>query len=141
MKDLERLVAFFESLTPDSARHIGAFYAEDAYFKDPFNEVRGIAGITRVFEHMFVQVHEPRFKVTERFRAESGAFLAWDFTFRSKPGAELITVRGASHLRFDEWGKVAYHCDYWDVAGELYEQVPILGALLRMLRRRLSATR
>jgi steroid delta-isomerase len=141
VKDLERLVAFFESLTPDSARYIGAFYAEDAYFRDPFNEVRGIAGITRVFEHMFVQVHEPRFKVTERFRAEGGAFLAWDFTFRSRPGAELMTVKGASHLRFDESGKVSYHCDYWDAAGELYEKVPVLGALLRFVRRRLSAAR
>ena len=141
MKDLERLVAFFESLTPGSARDIGTFYAEDAYFRDPFNEVRGIAGITRIFEHMFAQVHEPRFRITDRLRAEGGAFLAWDFTFRFKPGAALVTVRGASHLRFDESGKVSYHCDYWDVAGELYEKVPVLGALLRLLRRRLSATR
>ncbi|MCX7159427.1 MAG: nuclear transport factor 2 family protein, partial [Proteobacteria bacterium] len=61
MKDLERLAAYFESLTPESVQHIGEYYAADAYFKDPFNEGRGIAGITRVFEHMFVQVHEPRF--------------------------------------------------------------------------------
>lgn len=141
MKDLERLVAYFESLTPGSLRHIGEHYAEDAYFKDPFNEVRGITGITRIFEHMFVQVHEPRFKVTDRFRAGGSAFLAWNFTFRSKPGAQVTTVCGSSHLRFDETGKVSYHRDYWDVAGELYEQVPVLGALLRVLRRRLSATR
>ena len=141
MKDLERLVAYFESLTADSLRHIGEHYAEGAYFKDPFNEVRGIPGITRIFEHMFVQVHEPRFKVTDRFRAGGSAFLAWDFTFRPKPGARVITVRGSSHLRFDETGKVCFHRDYWDVAGELYEQLPVLGALLRMLRRRLSATR
>jgi len=141
MKDLERLVAFFESLTPESARHIGALYAEDAYFRDPFNEVRGVAGITRIFEHMFVQVCEPRFKVTERFRSENGAFLTWDFTFRSRPGAPQATVRGASHLKFDDWGKVSSHCDYWDAAGELYEKVPVLGALLRFVRRRLSAAR
>ena len=141
MKDLERLATYFESLTPESVQHIGEYYAADAYFKDPFNEVRGIAGITRVFEHMFVQVHEPRFKVTDRFRAGGSAFLAWDFTFRPKPGARVITVRGSSHLRFDETGKVCFHRDYWDVAGELYEQVPVLGALLRMLRRRLSARR
>ncbi|NBW85734.1 MAG: hypothetical protein EBR23_02620, partial [Planctomycetia bacterium] len=60
MEELERLVDYFESLTPQSVRQLGECYAEDAYFKDPFNEVRGLGGIKQVFEHMFVQVHEPR---------------------------------------------------------------------------------
>jgi len=141
MTDLDRLVAYFESLTPESAQHIGAFYAGDAYFRDPFNEVRGAEEIGRIFAHMFEQVAEPRFRVTDRLRAENGALLTWDFTFRFKPGAPLVTVRGASHLRFNAAGTVAYHCDYWDPAGELYEKAPVLGVLMRLLRRRLSAAR
>jgi hypothetical protein len=138
--ELERLVGFFESLTPESALRLGEFYADNAYFRDPFNEVRGTQGIARIFHHMFEQVAEPRFRVTDRVSAANGAFLTWDFTFRFKPDAPLVTVRGASHLRFDAAGKVAYHCDYWDPAGELYEKLPVLGALMRLLRRRLSAT-
>ena len=140
MKDLDSLVAFFESLTPESTQHIGAFYAGDAYFRDPFNEVRGAPAVTRIFAHMFEQVAEPRFRVTDRVQADNGALLTWNFTFRFKDAAPLVTVRGASHLRFDSAGKVAYHCDYWDPAGELYEKAPVLGALMRLLRRRLSAT-
>jgi hypothetical protein len=32
-----------------------------------------------------------------------------------------------------------YHRDYWDVAEELYEKVPVLGGLLRTIKRRLRA--
>lgn len=136
---LERLVDFFETITPESAQRIAELYAPDAWFKDPFNEVRGTQGIERIFRHMFGQVAEPRFRVTDRVCAENGALLTWDFTFRFKPGAPVVTVHGASHLRFDAAGRVAYHCDYWDAAGELYEKLPVLGALMRLLRRRLSA--
>ena len=139
MSDLDRLVAWFEALTPQSVGEIDSHYASDAYFRDPFNEVRGVVRIRRVFEHMFEQVDEPRFEVTERIAAEGAAFLAWDFTFRFRPDGEPVTVRGATHVRFDGEGKVAYHCDYWDPAGELYEKVPVLGSLMRLARRRLSA--
>ncbi|MEO8204188.1 MAG: nuclear transport factor 2 family protein [Betaproteobacteria bacterium] len=139
MKDLDRLVAFYENLSPEGVRHIGAFYAADAYFKDPFNEVRGVDKVQHVFAHMFKQVAEPRFRITERVNAANGAVLMWDFTFRFSSGGEMQTIRGASHLRFDEHGKVGYHCDYWDAAGELYAKVPLLGGLMRLARRRLSA--
>ena len=141
MSDVERLVAFFESMTPGSVSEIDAHYANEAYFKDPFNEVRGIESVRRVFAHMFDQVAEPRFKVTERIVAGNGAFLTWDFTFRFRPGGASVTVHGASHLRFDADGKIAYHYDYWDAAGELYAKVPVLGALMRLAGRRLSAGR
>jgi steroid Delta-isomerase len=31
---------------------------------------------------------------------------------------------------------VKYHRDYWDAAGELYEQLPWVGALMRFLKKR-----
>lgn len=63
---LDALIAFYESLSPDSVAHFADYYAEDAFFKDPFNEVRGLAPFQRIFRHMFMQVTEPRFAVVER---------------------------------------------------------------------------
>jgi len=63
--------------------------------------------------------------------------LTWDFNFRTGGRARL--VRGVSHLRLASDGRIAWHRDYWDAAGELYETVPVLGAVMRFLRRRLAA--
>ena len=42
---LDALIDFYENLSPDSVARFAEHYAEDAYFKDPFNEVRGLAPI------------------------------------------------------------------------------------------------
>jgi hypothetical protein len=59
-------------------------YAPDAWFKDPFNEVRGVRDISRIFAHMFEQVDAPRFVVTEALVQGSSVMLTWDFNFSFK---------------------------------------------------------
>lgn len=137
---LARLRGFFESISPANVHELGTFYAEDAYFKDPFNEVRGVAAIERIFRHMFTQVDAPRFVVHDVVAQGTQAFITWDFRFRMKrfsPAEQVI--RGASHLRFDAAGKVVFHRDYWDAAEELYAKLPLLGGLMRFLRRRAAS--
>ena len=138
MSDVARIVEYFESLTPDAVARLSEHYAANAWFKDPFNEVTGLEAIRRVFAHMYRQVEEPRFRVTDRVIDDNGALLVWDFSFRL--GRRAIVVRGATHLRFNGRGKVAYHRDYWDTAEELYSKLPLLGTLTRLLRRRLAAS-
>jgi ketosteroid isomerase-like protein len=137
---IERVREFFESITPGSAARIDAIYADDAWFKDPFNEVRGAAAISRIFTHMFAQVQSPRFVVREVVAQGDEAFLTWDFLFRApRLGGGEQCIHGASHLKFDAAGRIAYHRDYWDAAEELYEKLPGLGALMRWLKRRAAA--
>jgi len=138
VSDVARIVEYFESLTPDAVARLSEHYAANAWFKDPFNEVTGLEAIRRVFAHMYRQVEEPRFRVTDRVIADNGALLVWDFSFRL--GRRAIVVRGATHLRFNGRGKVTHHRDYWDTAEELYGKLPLLGTLTRLLRRRLAAS-
>ena len=134
-----RAVGFYEALTPETLSQVASVYADDARFIDPFNDVRGHAGIRGVFEHMFAALDAPRFDVTESVTEGDQGFLLWNFHFRRQGRSDAMSIHGASHLRFAADGRIAWHRDYWDPARELYEGLPILGALLRWLRRRLSA--
>ena len=132
-----RVKQFFETLSPADVARLGDIYAPQAYFKDPFNEVQGSVAIARIFEHMFVQVQAPSFIVREAVAQGDDAFLTWDFVFRSgRLGRGEQVIRGASHLKFDADGRVKYHRDYWDAAEELYEKIPLLGGLMRFVKRR-----
>lgn len=128
------LITLYEGLSPATLDALAARYASTCGFKDPFNEVRGRAAVRRIFEHMFETVKEPRFVVTSALVEGDQCFLGWNFH------AGDLVIRGASHLRFDAAGLVAEHRDYWDAAEELYEKLPVLGALMRLLKRRLRAT-
>jgi steroid Delta-isomerase len=137
----EALIKFYESLTPDAVARFGEFYADDAWFKDPFNEVRGLPAIERIFRHMFTQVGEPRFVVTDTVADAGGAMLVWEFSYRVRlwGKGETQLMRGVSHLKFNAAGKVCQHRDYWDTGEELYMKLPLMGGLWRGLRRMLAA--
>ncbi len=135
---LERIVAFYQQLTPERLAEIDQLYASSAHFKDPFNEVDGTLAIRAIFEHMFESLHEPRFIVTGQVAQGKQAFLTWEFLFRFQrfDTTSLQTVHGTSHLVFNEQGQIVLHRDYWDVAEELYEKLPVLGGLMRWLKQR-----
>ncbi|MGQ3003323.1 MAG: nuclear transport factor 2 family protein [Hydrogenophaga sp.] len=135
---IDHLCDWFESLSPGSLARLGEFYTPDARFKDPFNEVQGIPAITRVFEHMFDSLTAPRFIVTGRLVDGAQCFLVWEFRFRFQR-FDTVTeqvVRGGSHLRLAPDGRVSDHRDYWDAAEELYEKLPVLGGLMRWLKKK-----
>ena len=134
---VDELVAFYEKLQRADVARLKDLYAADTFFKDPFNEVKSVAEMERIFEHMFEALEQPHFIVTGRVAQGSECFLIWDFRFRFKRFDRLTwqTVRGTSHLRFGDAGKVVFHRDYWDAAEELYEKLPGLGALMRWLKR------
>lgn len=135
-----RLVDLFEALSPGDVVRLPRYYAADARFKDPFNEVQGAAAIQRVFAHMFEALDSPRFVVREILLQGDQCFLTWDFLFRMRRFARgEQVVRGATHLRFDAHGLVSLHRDYWDAAEELYEKLPGLGTLMRWLKQRANA--
>lgn len=134
---VRRLATWFNQLEPAALAQLEGYYAADARFKDPFNDVTGPEAIRQVFEHMYRTLEQPHFVVTGAVCQGDEAFLTWDFRFRFKrfnPALEQ-TVRGTTHLRFDAAGLVVWHRDYWDVAEELYEKIPGLGGVMRWLKR------
>jgi steroid delta-isomerase len=138
--DLKPFVAFFEQLRPEDLPQLSRFYAADTRFKDPFNEVVGVEAVASIFRHMFDSLDEPRFVVRDVIAQGEQAFLAWDFLFRMRRfdrGGQCI--RGASHLRFGPDGLITEHRDYWDAAEELYEKLPLVGGLMRWLKRRAAS--
>ncbi len=139
MRDaVARIEAFFSALAPGDVAHMGELYTADATFKDPFNEVRGLAEVQRIFSHMYVALDNPRFEITQRVVDGNQCFLVWEFRFgfRNFHKGVAQVVHGGSHLVLAPDGRIQAHRDYWDAAEELYEKLPLVGGLMRWLKRR-----
>ena len=143
LKDqVNSLIVFFENITKSNLLELKNFYALDAGFKDPFNDVKGIQSI----ENMFESLRDPRFKVQEVASEGVHTFITWEFYFAldQMPSKGGMTIKGASHLIWayeadvGAW-RISNHRDYWDAAEEVYEKIPLLGALLRWVKKRASA--
>jgi hypothetical protein len=90
---------------------------------------------------MFVTLTHPHFVVTGQVVQGRQCFLTWEFRFRFKNFKQSTgqTILGASHLLLSERGLVILHRDYWDAAEELYEKLPLVGSLMRWLKRRANS--
>jgi steroid delta-isomerase len=133
---VDALVRYFETLTPQSVAELPRYYAADCRFRDPFNDVRGLPALAAIFDHMFERLDAPRFIVRERVVDAPRLLLTWDFEFRFRGWRPQLMqhIHGSSLITFDGAGLVAVHRDYWDAAEELYEKLPLLGTLLRLLK-------
>lgn len=135
---VDRIVDAFQTLTPARVERLDTIYAPDARFKDPFNDVQGLAEIQRIFRHMYANLENPRFLITGRIVQDTQCFLTWEFRFafrRFKQGRTQCIV-GGSHLVLNDEARITLHRDYWDAAEELYEKLPLVGSLMRWMKRR-----
>ena len=134
---VQHYIDAFEGLTPETLATLENCFEERAHFVDPFNDVRGRTAIRRVFEHMFNSCDNPRFAVDECVGADKLYYLRWKFEFGA--AGRRRSVLGTSRVAFADDGRVREHHDFWDPASQLYEHLPLIGRLFRVLRRRLGA--
>ena len=136
-----RLARYFESINPQSVVDVSDYYAASARFKDPFNDVTGIAAIQQIFAHMFQALEKPHFVVTTQVVQGLQCFMTWEFRFGFKnfKKGEKQVILGTTHLVFSDSGLVTLHRDYWDAAEELYEKLPLVGGLMRWLKARANS--
>jgi hypothetical protein len=139
---LQRYVDYYEALSPDTVEELRNIATSDMYFKDPFNEVRNVEHVIRIMKHMYETSDTPRFKVLDSVLSGQTAYLKWDFYFQAKSlnkGKEIKVV-GMSELLINEAGLIASHVDYWDAAEQLYEYVPVLGGIIRLVKKNLKVS-
>ncbi len=132
MNKLDDLLHWYSTLTADKVEDCHLFYETQARFKDPFNDVHGIAAIEKIFIHMFQSTDNPRFIIAEKIIQDQQAFVTWTFKFSLK--GKDYSIVGGSHLKFNAQGLVLEHRDYWDAAEELLQHLPIVGKPIQWLR-------
>ncbi|MBL8698756.1 MAG: nuclear transport factor 2 family protein [Alphaproteobacteria bacterium] len=128
---------FYETLSPATLPGIAALLAPNARFKDPFNDVRGADRIVRLLATMY-EHGTPRFEVIDQAVSERAGYLLWRYTSDPGGGRAPWVIDGMTELRFDADGRVLEHVDHWDAAGQFYEKLPVVGWLIRRIKRRLQ---
>lgn len=134
----EKITDFFENLREDTTvDDFKTIYDVQVTFKDPFNEVKGIDAVHSIFAHMYRNLDAPKFIITEYVEQSDIAYVKWKFhfSFKHESGEEMF--EGVSRLVINDEGRVIEHIDYWDAAEHMYEKIPVIGWLLRMIKRKI----
>lgn len=131
---LDAYCTFFENLTPQRLDDLSSVVSDDVHFKDPFNDITGIAKLTRLFAHMFETAENPRFTVTDRARGEGGDYyIRWTFSAKVKAMGGDWAFDGLSRIRINGDGRIYDHVDYWDSGEHVFRRLPLIGRLLNAI--------
>jgi len=138
---LQRFADFFGDFAPGRvARTLEATYAPDVYFNDNLKAIHGAKELGKYLDESAAGVEDCRVTIEDTTRNRDGEYLVrWRMLIRFRKfakGRDTWTV-GITHLRFAADGRVAYHQDYWDSALGVYQHIPLLGAAIRAIRRRI----
>lgn len=135
-----RYAEFYETLIKETPKEeYLLFFDEHSYFEDPFQKVHGIEAIHKIFTDMYEKLYEPKFIVDEVISSDNVAYIRWDFEYALSEKGSQEFFTGVSRVIFSEDEKVLSHIDYWDAASHVYEKIPLLGGLLRLIKRKLHA--
>lgn len=131
---------FLETLSPTAIERLDRLAAADIHYHDPFVDARGLVQVKAVFARLFQEVDAPRFTITHCACDGDTCFLRWHFTCRPKTirKGHPWVVDGITELRFDPQGRVVDHVEHWDAGEQVYERIPVVRALIRWLKRRVS---
>ena len=140
MNALQRFKETYSRLKLENLHLLDMIYAEKIHFVDPAHTLNGLDMLKSYFRELYRNVGSIEFDFIDQLTEGSRATLEWKMKFTHPRLAknQVITVGGCSWIEFDAEGKAVHHRDYFDLGAMLYEQLPLLGGIVRSIKRRLG---
>lgn len=139
-KVLESFKQVYEGLTKENLSTLHSVYSPQIEFQDPLHRVQGYAAFEAYFAALYANLESCRFVIKDLFYQDNQACVTWTMTFvhpRLNSG-KAVTVEGASHLQFNQQA-IEKHRDYADLGQMIYEHIPLLGQVIRTVKKRAVA--
>jgi hypothetical protein len=116
--------------------HILPYYDNNIYFRDTIQGIRGIEEFTAMTERLTKRSKDLKMKIVNALMEENIIFLEWEMTlsFKKYPSSILY---GSSRLTLNEEGKIKEQRDYYDLWGDIFDNIPRFGKMYRRFMKRI----
>lgn len=116
---------------------LDATYHQDITFIDPMHKVEGLDNLQDYFIGLYENLSHCDFAIINIISSDNEAALYWEMSFRHKSlnQGHTVTVLGNSFIKHKE-GKIIYQQDYFDLGAMLYEQLPVVGKVIKWFKKR-----
>jgi limonene-1,2-epoxide hydrolase len=110
--------------------HILPYYDDEIYFRDTIQEIRGIVPFKAMTERLTERSKDLDMKLVRTVQHENDIFLEWEMTisYKKYPGS---VVYGFSRLTINDNGKIAEQRDYYDLWGDIFDNIPFFAKRYR----------
>jgi ketosteroid isomerase-like protein len=137
--EIGSVVDLYHKLDKHNLHLLTEVYHPDVVFEDSAHRLEGRRALCEYFQALYSNVIRCEFVIHEQQQVGDSGFITWTMKLlhpKLKSGKPIL-VNGASHLKFSQ-GQVVYHRDYFDLGEMVYENLPLLGALVKTVKQRLG---
>ena len=115
--------------------HILPYYDADIYFRDSIQEIRGIEDFKAMTERLTKRSKDLKMNIVRAEMWDKTIFIEWEMTisFKKNPSSVLY---GSSRLTLNEKGKIIEQRDYYDLWGDIFDNIPRFGKIYRKFIKR-----
>ena len=133
---LTKFKNYFAKMDFDNDSILDDIYSKNVVFKDPIHEINGIEHLSKYFKKLNDNLIEGSFQFLDESTIGNKTFISWEMNLRLKKPNKNVKASGISVLTIEE--KIVSQRDYFD-AGELfYENIPVLGGIIRFLKKKIA---
>jgi len=110
--------------------HILPYYDEDIYFRDSIQKIHGKKEFTAMTERLIQRSGSLKMEIKNTARNENVIFLEWIMTlsFKKYPNSSIY---GSSRVTLNDAGKIIEQRDYYDLWGDIFDNIPRFAPLYR----------
>ncbi len=132
-------IELYSGLNKSNLNRLYRIYAKDIIFDDPAHHIEGIDALFAYFENLYTNIKQCDFEIHKKILKGDSAFINWTLIMRHPKVAkgEVRKISGCSYLEFKR-GQVSYHKDYFDLGALIYEGLPLIGPLIKAIKKRLG---
>ena len=110
--------------------HILPYYDENVYFRDSIQEIRGLEDFKAMTERLTKRSKDLTMNVVRAIMQDNIIFIEWEMTITFKKNPNSV-MYGSSRLTLNEEGKIFEQRDYYDLWGDIFDNIPRFGKAYR----------
>jgi len=115
--------------------HILTYYDENIYFRDSIQEIRGIEEFTAMTQRLTKRSKDLKMKIVKAVMEGNTILMEWEMTLSYKKYPSSI-LYGSSRLTLNNEGKIIEQRDYYDLWGDIFDNIPRFGKAYRKFMKR-----
>jgi limonene-1,2-epoxide hydrolase len=140
MSIIEHFSRFYTDLASMQVSELSKIYSQNVIFIDPIAEHTGLASVELYFSKLLKNAKFCEFEIHDKKPFEgSGYAVSWTMKFTSTRinKGRPVQVNGLTILEIED-DMIVFHRDYYDLGQMVYEHVPLLGRIIKKIKRSLG---
>jgi len=110
--------------------HILPFYDENILFRDSIQELRGIEEFVAMTRRLTDRSKDLSMNIVRTVQQDRDIFIEWEMTIKFKKNPSSV-LYGTSRVTLNEEGKIIEQRDYYDLWGDIFDNIPRFGKAYR----------